>query len=97
MRGGLVLGHVEGMVGTRGGAGRWVPVGGYTGYYPAVPTQRLIGIARAQPMPLQRVCAHPRALQAPPGPSAHPWAPRTQYASWSQIRRDSALNILKLV
>ena len=72
-------------------------VGGGEGYYPATLPTHHIGIARAQPLPqpaFLRPPWHSRALCALP----HTMAPRTQYtALQDQYRRDSALNILKLV
>ena len=83
--------------GTRGGAAGWVLGGVYRVGTRGVLPSRLIGIARAQPMPQTAVLrppGHSRALQAPP----HTLAPHTQYSPpRTQIGRDSGSNILKLV
>ena len=86
-------------VGTRGwvcrvGAGGWVY---RVGYYPATLVYPYIGIARAQPMASPRFCVR----QGTPGqaswPSAHPGSSHSVFPYLGPIRRDSVLNILKLV
>ena len=61
------------------------------------PVYPLIGIARAQPVPEPRVHASTRALQALPGPSAHPGSSRGQMALLQPKGRDFIIYILKLV
>ena len=82
---------------------RWVPgvvrLGGYRGRGSThlVPVWPQIGIARAQPVALARVTVSPGALQALQALRT-PLAPAPiDMPSWSQIGRDSGLNILKLV
>ena len=93
----LVGGGVRVRAGRSTGVGR---VGGYTGggVLPShPPVSPVIGIARTQPVPMPGICAHHGHSRVPPGPFRTPVAPRTQYASLGQYRRDLALNILKLV
>ena len=70
---------------------------GYTGWGEGTTQPGYHGIARAQPVSQQRYLRPPQALQALPGPSAHLGLLALSMPSWSQYRRDSGVNILKLV
>ena len=67
------------------------------GYYPAPPLPAVHWYCQDPTSTNTAVLRPPWGTPGPAGPPHTPWLPALRYASWSQIGRDSASNILKLV